>query len=225
MNDLKRTARITGAWYLGLAITGMLGFLTIRPLVYFPDDAAQTAKSLMERAALAHAGVALELGIVLMQALAALSFYKLLRALDPVSAFGTAAFGLMNAGAILASAACMRTALVVTERSGLAAGGDVVSTVQLLFMLSAEFWAAGAVFFGLWLIPMGKAVRTANLAPPALGWTLQIGGVGYVLSALVGHGLPQVPRWAVDCLTIPASIGEFWIMGYLLVFGVRTAEK
>lgn len=225
MNDLQKIARVTGAWYLGLALTGMFGFLLIRPRLYVPTDAALTAKHLLEQGTLAHVGVALELGIVVTQAMAALSFYRLLRGFDPVAAWGTAAFGLANAMAILVSAACMHTALQVTANPNLAPGGDVAHTVQLLFVLSSGLWAAGAVFFGLWLIPMGQVVTGARIMPAALGWFLRVGGVGYVLSALVGQGWNGASRWLVDGLTIPASIGEFWMIGYLLSLGIRSPEK
>ena len=51
-----------------------------------------------------------------------------------------------------------------------------------------------------------------------------VGGVGYILSALVGYGITDAPSWLYEGLTIPASIGEFWMIGYLLVVGIRSAE-
>jgi len=225
MTNLTTTARITGACYLAMGISGALGFLIIRPTLYFPEDAAQTLRSLTENLALAHLGVALELCTVLTQSLTAIFFYKLLRPFNPAAAFATAALGLANAVAVLASAACMQTALDVVKSSGLASGSDPTSTVQLLFMVSSHFWAAGSIFFGLWIIPMGQVVREADLAPRPLAWFLQMGGIGYIVSALLGHGLPAPPTWLIDGLTLPATIGEFWMLGYLLFRGIRTTAK
>ena len=42
-----RTARTTGLFYLGLAISGALGFLLIRPRL-FADDAGATLANLVE---------------------------------------------------------------------------------------------------------------------------------------------------------------------------------
>lgn len=64
-----------------------------------------------------------------------------------------------------------------------------MATTQLLFEASASVWSVAALFFGLWLIPMGYVLLTT------------------------------------DGLTIPASIGEFWMIGYLLVFGVRAVPR
>lgn len=65
---MTRTARIAGAWYLGLAITGILGFLLVRPEIYVDGDAATTLANLRGKEALAQLGVALEMTIVVTQA-------------------------------------------------------------------------------------------------------------------------------------------------------------
>ena len=84
MDALVRTARMTGVFYLGLAITGALGFLLIRPLLFAEGDPSATLANLLENEALARVGVAAELGIVVTQALAAVWFYRLFRAADSV---------------------------------------------------------------------------------------------------------------------------------------------
>jgi Domain of unknown function (DUF4386) len=219
-SDLVRTARVTGLLYLGLAITGLLGYLIIRSQLFVADDPAATLDNLVEQETLARLGIALELGIVTTQALTALWFFRLFRSVDSFAAGAIAAFGLVNAVAILGSAALLATALEVSGDAALAAGGDTAATVQLLYVLSGHFWGVGAVFFGLWLIPMGWLVLRSGWLPRLLGWTLMVGGVGYVLSTLVNYLFTDAGIVA-DLLTMPASIGEFWILGYLIVFGVR----
>lgn len=208
---MVRTARITGLLYLGLAVSGMLGFLLTRPRLYVAGDPAATLANLTAEPTLATALVVFELLIVVSQALAAAWFYRLFRPGDPVSALGIGAFGLVNAVLILISAALLSTAGAIGDSPF----GDAANTVQLLFLTSSEVWAAGAVFFGLWLIPMGTAVLRTGWMPQALGWVLIAGGVGYVLSAFVDFAP----------LTIPASIGEFWMIGYLLWRGVRKGSE
>jgi hypothetical protein len=127
---------------------------------------------------------------------------------------GVMAFGMVNAVAILGSAALLGTAVTVAGDPV----GDAAATVQLLYLVSGALWSAGALFFGLWLIPMGTCVLRSGWMPKLLGWVLVVGGVGYVLSGFVTVLLPDVPA---DALTIPASVGEFWMIGYLLVRGVR----
>jgi hypothetical protein len=52
-----------------------------------------------------------------------------------------------------------------------------------------------------------------------LGWVLIFGGVGYIASLLLGILAPEAVV-AVGLLTIPATIGEFGILLYLLIRGV-----
>ncbi|WP_417307685.1 DUF4386 domain-containing protein, partial [Devosia sp.] len=224
-SSLKTTARLTGLFYLGLAITGMLGFIMIRPALYDPADAAQTAANLLAQPGLARIGIALELGIVLTQALAAVWFYRLFRAVDSFAAGAIAAFGMVNAVAILFSAAALTVALQVALDPALAPGGDAAATAQLMYALSSGAWGGGALFFGLWLIPMGYAVLASGWMPRLLGQILVVGGVGYLLSAFAKVLLVGAPTWLAAALTVPASVGEFWMVGYLLFMGVRASAR
>jgi Domain of unknown function (DUF4386) len=215
MHLLIRSARTTGLLYLGLAITGALGFLLIRPRLYVTDDPSATLARLVEHESLARIGIAVELLIVLTQALTAVWFYRLFRTADPVAAGSIAAFGLVNAVAILTSAALLASAITVA----LDPIGDAAATVQLLYLLSGELWGVGALFFGLWLIPMGWCVLRSRWMPRPLGWLLVAGGLGYLLSAFVRYLAPQAAVVA-DALVLPSTVGEVWMIGYLLVRGV-----
>ncbi len=47
-----------------------------------------------------------------------------------------------------------------------------------------------------------------------------IGGVGYVVSTFLTYAIPSLGGFA-DALTMPATIGEFWMVGYLIIIGIR----
>ncbi|MEV4134250.1 DUF4386 domain-containing protein [Dactylosporangium sp. NPDC049742] len=216
MHALTRTARLTGLFYLGNAITGILGFLIVRPQLFAADDPSATLANLVAHESLARAGVALELGMVVTQTLAAVWFARLFRTADPVAASGIAAFGLVNAVVGLASAAMLATAVGVSADPV----GDAAANVQVLYLVSDNLWGVGALFFGLWLIPMGWCVLRSGWMPRALGWVLVGGGAGYVLSAFIRYLAPDA-QVVAEALAYPASIGEFWMVGYLLIHGVR----
>ena len=157
----------------------------------------------------ARLGIAAELGVVVTQALAAVCFYRLFRPIDSVAAGALAAFVLVNATVILGSAASLASALELA----LDPVGDATGLVRLLISLSANLWGVGALFFGLWLMPMGLLVPRSAGMPRSLGWLLIGGGVGYALSAFVAYLAPGAQPIA-DVLAIPATIGEFWVIGY-----------
>ena len=198
----------------------MAGFLVIRPQLEVAGDPAASLALRLANPELAQLGIALELLIVIAQAGAALGFFALLRE-RPVSAFGTAAFGLANALAILGSAALLLGAQAVASDPALAPGGDAAATVALLVTLSGLSWDVGAIFFGLWLIPMGWFAISTLRMPRVLGWILIVGGVGYTLGAVVGAAFPTAPALLTELIVLPATVGELWMVLYLLVRGIR----
>jgi hypothetical protein len=220
--ELVRTARTTGLLYLGLAITGLLGFMLIRNQLFVADDAEATVANLMQRESLARLGIVLEMGVVITQALVAVWFYRLFRGVNSFAAASLAAFGLVNATAILVSAALLATALEVSQDPSLTQSGGAATTVQLLYVICANLWIVSGIFFGLWLIPMGWLARRSGWMPNMLGWILMIGGIGYVANAFLTYLTPNAGP-AVGLLTIPATIGELWMVGYLCLRGIRRA--
>lgn len=218
--ELVRTARTTGLLYLGLAITGMLGFVLVRNQLFVAGDAEGTLANLTQQESLARIGIALEMGMVFTQALAALWFYRLFRGVNAFAAGSITAFGLVNAAAILVSAALLATALETSQDPSLTSGGDTATIVQLLYVLSANLWIVSGIFFGLWLIPMGWLARRSGWMPNVLGIILMVGGIGYVADAFLTYLIPGAGA-AVDLLTMPATVGELWMVGYLCLRGVR----
>jgi hypothetical protein len=216
--NMKKTARTAGLWYLGLAIFGAVGYLAIRSQLYVPDDAAATAANLVEHESLARLGIAADMALVVTQSLAALYFFKLFRTVNAFAAGSIAVFGQINAVAILVGVAFSATALNV------ALGGGAAETAHMLYNLNDAMWGVGALFFGLWLIPMGFIVYTARLMPRALGAILVAGGGTYVLSAFVIYLWPGAPGAVSGVLTTLPTIGEVWMIGYLLTFGVRAPK-
>jgi len=218
--ELVRTARTTGLLYLGLAITGLLSFMLIRNQLFVAGDPEATLANLIQHESLARLGIVTELGVVLTQALVALWFQRLFARVNAFAAGSIAAFGLVNAVAILGSAALLATALDVSQDPSPAIEGGAAATAQMLYALSGNLWSTGGIFFGLWLIPMGWLARQSGWMPDLLGWTLIIGGLGYVANAVLTYLLPEAGL-ALELLTTPATIGELWMVGYLCLRGVR----
>ncbi|MGO4340388.1 DUF4386 domain-containing protein [Pedococcus sp. 2YAF34] len=217
---LTGTARTTGLLYLGLAVTGAIGFQFVRGQLYVAGDPGATLSNLVDHTPVARLGIVLELGIVLTQALAAVWFYRLFRSVDTFAAGLIAVFGMVNATVILGSAAMLGTALDVSNDKSLAVPGGTAATVQLLYVISGHLWTVGGLFFGLWLIPMGWLVVRSRWTPRLLGQLLMVGGVGYILSTFVSYVFANADLMA-GLLTVPATIGELWIVGYLIIFGLR----
>ena len=217
MHALTRTARMTGLFYLGNAITGVLGFLLIRPQLFAADDPSATLANLVAHESLARAGVALELLMVVTQTLTAVWFYRLFRTVDAFAAERDRRLRPGQRGRGPRERGTAGHGGRGSRRPGRRRGGQPSRSCT---------WSAttcGAwerLFFGLWLIPMGWCVLRSGWMPRALGWILVGGGVGYVLSAFIGYLAPDA-QVVAEALAYPAHVGEFWMVGYLLVRGVR----
>jgi hypothetical protein len=215
MTTTQRSARLTGLAYLVLAISGIVGFLLVRSQLYVLDDATRTTGNLVAHEGLARLGIAADLVTVLSQALAAVGFFLVFRHVNFAGAASITAFGLVNSVVVLVGTAFSATALQVALRGGPTSGSDSL----MLYDLNAATWAAGGLFFGLWLIPMGWLSLRSGSMPRALGWILVVGGVGYILSSFVSFLVPDATGLA-RALPMLATVGEVWIVGYLLIKGM-----
>lgn len=219
--ELLRTARMTGVWYLALAVSGMLGFLIFHPQVFVSDDPAKTLENLTQRESFARVRLILEFAIVVSQALAAVWFYKLFGGINKWAAWSLGAWGMMNAAVIMISAIAMASAIEVAAFTNQSPGNKMM-LIQLLEQLSKNAWGVGGLFFGLWLIPMGYIVVSSERMPVWLGRILIIGGAGYLLNTFIVYMGFENP-W-IGLLVVPATVGEFWMIGYLFIFGIRTSK-
>ncbi len=218
--QLMVTARLAGFWYLMMAITGILGFLVFHSQI-FDADPNKTLSNLIEQESLARTRLLLEFGVILSQALTAFWFYKLFRGVNEWAAWAVGIWGMVNAVVIMISAIAMGSAIGIANASETVY--DKVMLIELLSSLSTNAWGVGGIFFGLWLIPLGYIVTSSNRMPVWLGRTLILGGVGYVISVVIIYLVPE--NSFADYFTIPATIGEFWMIGYLFIFGIRPEEE
>jgi hypothetical protein len=219
---LVKTARLTGIWYLALGITGMVGFLVIHPKIYITDDPSQTLLNLSEKELLARVRLVFEFLIVVSQALAAVWFYKLFRSFDESGAWALGIWGTVNSVVIMISGIAMATAIELAT-SSVQPVGDKVMAIELLQQISNNSWGVGSLFFGLWLLPMGAIVIRSGRMPVWMGRILIIGGAGYILHTFIGY--LGYSNSYLELMVIPATIGEFWMIGYLLIFGIRPEAK
>ncbi len=217
--QIQTTARLTGFWYLLLAISGMLGFMLFHPQVYATNDAEKTLNNLINYVSVARLRLVFELIIIVAQALAAVWFYKLFREVNKWAATVLCIWGTVNAVIIMVSAIAMNAAISVAASSQTVQ--EKIGLIQLLSYLIAGSWSIGGLFFGLWLLPMGYIIISLKRMPVALGYVLLAGGMGYLLQTFLNAAGMQ--HKVLNFIVLPATVGELWIVGYLLIFGIRPA--
>ena len=220
-SELVATARIAGIWYLIMAISGVLGFLTFHSQIFDSEDSHKTLTNLIDLESLARTRLLLEFAIIVSQALTAVWFYKLFRNINEWAAWAVGIWGMINSVAIMISAISMASAIEIASSSYTVE--DKVILIELLSSLIANAWGVGGLFFGLWLIPLGFIITSTKRMPIWLGRTLIAGGIGYLVSTTINYAGIEIPFSGY--LTIPATVGEFWMIGYLLIFGIRPVNE
>lgn len=221
-NQLIKTARITGAWYLMMAISGILGFLVFHSQIFVSGNPEQTLTNLIELESTARIRVLLEFAIVISQALTAVWFYKLFKDSYEWEAWTLGIWGMVNALAILISAISIASAIGIAN-SDISAIEDKVLLIQGFQNIISNAWGIGGLFFGLWLFPMGYIVIKSKRMPVWLGRVIVLGGIGYLISTVIRFA--GIDFSFNRFLTLPATIGEFWMIGYLLIFGIRPMNE
>lgn len=220
-SELVTTARTAGIWYLAMAISGILGFLIFHPQVFDSEDSQKTLTNLIDLESLARTRLLLEFAIIVSQALTAVWFFKLFRNINEWAAWAVGIWGMINSVAIMISAISMGSAIEIASSSQTVE--DKVILIELLSSLITNAWGVGGLFFGLWLIPLGYIITSSKRMPVWLGLTLIAGGIGYLISTTINYIGIESPL--LGYLTLPATVGEFWMIGYLLIFGIRPVNE
>ncbi|MFT4738468.1 MAG: hypothetical protein ACI8QD_002190 [Cyclobacteriaceae bacterium] len=220
-SELVTTARTAGIWYLAMAISGILGFLIFHPQVFDSEDSQKTLTNLIDLESLARTRLLLEFAIIVSQALTAVWFYKLFRNINEWAAWTVGIWGMINSVAIMISAISMGSAIEIASSSQTVE--NKVILIELLSSLITNAWGVGGLFFGLWLIPLGYIITSSKRMPIWLGRTLIAGGIGYLISTTINYIGIESPL--LGYLTVPATIGEFWMVGYLLIYGIRPVNE
>ena len=224
----RRLARIAGLLYLTMAIVAGFAYGFVATRMYAAGDAAATAANVLANPGLVRLGVVADLFQATEWIFLGMTLYLLLQHISPNA--GRAMMVLVAVGAAIV---CLNDVFefvavrVATDGSYLTAFGAAGSNALVLLLLDLQHYGflIAQIFFGLWLIPLGYLVYRSGMFPRALGVTLIVAGVCYLLDMLLLFLVPDFGAQVNAVLVIPPTIGEVWMAGYLLVKGVRSSPR
>lgn len=225
MNSTKRLARIAGVLYLLVGIAGGFAEGYVEPKMYVAGNAAATAGSLAANPGLARLGVVADLFDATVFVFLALTLYVLLKHVHKSAARAMLVLVALAAGFTCSAALFEFEGLrVATGAVDVAAFGTAGSNGLVLLMLDAQHYGllTAQIFFGLWLAPLGYLAYKSGMFFKPLGVLLVVGAACYLVDMLAAFLLPDVARAIHSSITIPSAIAEIWMVGYLLVVGVKT---
>jgi hypothetical protein len=226
MSSPNHIARIAGLLYLTVAIFGGFAHLFVRATVYVPGDAATTADNVLANTGLVRFGVFADLLQATVFLLLAMTLYMLLKHVSKNAAQAMVVFVAIATAIITLNMVFQFAALLVaTDPTYVASFGAEGSNAVVLLLLDIQHYGylIAQIFFGLWLIPLGYLAYRSGMFPRALGVLLIIGGTGYLLDTVGSFLIPNFSEAISAVIVMPAGIAELWMVGYLLVIGVRSS--
>ncbi|HEY3061884.1 MAG TPA: DUF4386 domain-containing protein [Chloroflexota bacterium] len=221
--SLKRLARIAGLLYLVVGILGGFAIAYVTATVYVPGDAATTAERVLANSGLVRVGVVADLLQATVFVFLAMTLYLVLKHVDR-----NAASAMVILVAIATTTMCLNKVFqfaalrVASDGSYVDAFGVAGANALVLLLLDIHNYGflIAQIFFGLWLVPLGYLAYKSGMFPKALGVVLIVGGVCYLLDMLARFLIPDVGERIHTYVSIPPTIAEIWMVGYLLVKGV-----
>lgn len=224
MDVRKRTARIAGLWYLAVALVGPIGIMWIPSQIFSAGDPAAIVANIADHEMLLRLGIVSSLICQICFLFLALSLRRLFEGVHDT--YAKSMMSLVIAGAPIAIVNelfnIVVLALATNPFYASAIPDDQRIALVLLFLeVHQTGIAIAGVFWGLWLFPFGMLVIRSGFIPKPLGWFLLAGGLSYLVDSSLALLAPQ-HRIAVSMfLMLPLALGEFSMIFWLLIKGVR----
>ena len=224
MYSKKKNARIAGIWYLVMAITAAFGIMYTPTNILVVDDASATAQNIVDSDWGYRLSIISNLFGQACFIFLVLSLDRLLKEVDPDQS------RLMVILVMVAVPIAFLNTLNLVAAQLVANGADYLSVFETeernaIVMGFLNLYLKGIlivqIFWGLWLLPFGKLVVKSKFIPKIIGVFLVIGCFAYLADSFIGFMLPQYKATLNSILMLPLAIGEFSIIFWLLIKGVK----
>ena len=227
MNSTKKTARIAGALYVLLALTGVFSLIYVPTALVVFGDAAATAENIRSSELLFRSGILSGLVSNVIFVFLVLALYRLLKETSHNQAMLMVTLVVISVATGFANTINQLGALIALS------GADFLSVFEkpeldavayLFIRLNSWGIQIIQIFWGLWLFPFGLLVYRCGFIPKILGVLLMIAGFGYLLGSFMFQILPQYVD-ALSTFIMVLEMGELPIIFWLLIVGAKAQSE
>jgi len=227
MHPLKKAARIAGAIYASMVVTGPFSLIYVPSKLIVRDNAAATAENVLAHETMFRLSILADLvGQVIFICLA-IALYRLLSGVNKIWAALMVAFVLVSAAVGFVNTLNDIAALILFRGADFLAVFDKPQR-DALGMLFIRLHTQGIffdeMFWGLWLFPFGLLVFRSGFLPRFIGVWLMINCFGYVILSVIALFFPAYYGAAFNW-SQPVLFGELAIMLWLLVKGAKVKQS
>lgn len=222
----KPYARLTGVFYLAIAVFGGFAILWVPSQLQVPGDASATMANLIGRRGLFLAGMGGEVAILVAEVMCTAMLYFMFKPVNATLSFAAALARLSMVGVMAGMLFFSAAAMGVAEGSLVPSLADEVRAevvAALLYVHDAGVWV-WQVFFTLHLMVLGWLVAGSQRFPRVLGYLMMAGSAGYLCDSLSAFVWPDASGLAVvtGVLLAVVSLAEVGFALWLVIRGQRT---
>jgi len=193
--DSRAYARVAGALYLTIAVSGGFAIAYVPEAINVPGDPVSTLENISRKSGLFLAGIAGDVVMMLAEVMLTVMLFFMFRTVSPtISAI--AALSRLSMVAVMSAMLFFSAATyaLATEPSFLSS----FTTLQragfadlFIYLDQVGVWI-WQMFFALHLVLLGTLVAKSGTYPRLLGYGMAVGGIGYLLDSLYAFALPDV---------------------------------
>lgn len=223
LSPSRNKGRRIGLLYLLVSLPGAFALLYVPGKLIVNGNALATAGNIAAHETLFRLGIVAHIASQILFLWVALALYDLLKGINSRHAslmFGLIAvsvpISLLNELNSIGALALIRGAYFL----GVIEKVDRDALAMLLLNLHGEGIGIAAIFWGLWLFPLGLLVYRSELFPRILGILLVSNCLAYLINSFTSLLVPQyggvVARWV-----LPLTFGELAFILWLLIMGTK----
>jgi len=221
----KKIARIAGAVYLVVVLTGMFSLAYIPSKLIVWDNAAATIQNIKSSAMLFKLGIISSVVCYLFFLLLPLVLYRLLKQVSNKWAVLMVALAVVSVPVSFVNLQNKFAVLSLINDAGYSKA-FTAEQLQAQAMFYLNQYDNGIlvlqIFWGLWLFPFGWLVYKSGFLPKVLGVLLMAGCVGYLVNftgnvLINGYETSGISGF----VRLPASLGEIGTCLWLLIAGAK----
>jgi len=231
VDSMNRIARLAGAGYLVIFVSGIFANFFVLEGMVVAGDAQATAANILGNTTKYRAGIFSFFVMVIFDLLLVWALYLLFKPVNKdisllaawlrmvnVAIFGVALYHLFN------------VLLVLSDADYLAVFTPAQLQAQAMLSLDAfnSTWLVGLVFFGIHLFFLGYLIIKSTYIPGIIGILLVAAGAGYLIDSFASFLLPSYDDYQnvfLMIVVVPGVVGELSLTLWLLIKGVTIQER
>lgn len=211
---LKKSAKYAGFLYFLLIPTGMFGLVYVPGAIIAPGDMATTIANMISSEILYRFGIVATLLMNLVSIALVLELYKLFKNISGHAAMYMLVFLIPGATISMTGGAFSLAALELSFGGDLSffVAGSSGFWVQLFLDMQYSLSQVAAIFWGMWLFPLGYLVIKSRFMPKVLGVLLIVAGIGYLIDVGFYFLMPEFGFTFSDFTFVGEVTFMFWLV-------------